>query len=72
MKLLRTWDTIETKLEEFALPPALEKVAHWVARHPKTVLAGAVVVLMAVALAQSPSETAPEADPYGSEIPLFV
>jgi len=72
MKLLRTWDTVETRLEEFALPPALEKIAHWVVRHPQAVVAGALVVLMAVVLAQSPADAKAEVDPYGGETPLFV
>jgi len=72
MKLLRTWDTVESKLEEFSLPPALERLARWVVRHPQAVVAGALVVLMAVALAQSPAEAKAEAEPYGGETPLFV
>jgi hypothetical protein len=72
MKLLRRSDAVETRLEEFALPPILEKVAHWVVRHPQAVVAGALVVLMAVVLAQSPSDTSAEADPYVGETPLFV
>ena len=72
MKLLRNWDTVETKLEEFALPPALEKIARWVESHPRAVLAGALVVLMAVVLAQSPADSTSEADPYSGETPLFV
>lgn len=70
--LLKTWDTIQTKLEEFELPPYLEKAVHWVERHPKTVLAGALVVLMAVALTQTPSEPPVEADAYADQAPLFI
>lgn len=72
MKLRKTWDTIQTKLEEFDLPPYLEKAARWVERHPRTVLAGAVVVLMAVALSQTPTEKPVEYDAYSDETPLFV
>ena len=72
MKLLRTWDTVETKLQEFALPPALEKVARWVESHPRAVLAAALVVLMAVVLTQSPADPKSEADSYSGETPLFV
>ena len=72
MRLLRTWDTVENKLEEFALPPALEKIARWVESHPRAVLAGALVVLMAVVLAQSPADAKSEMDAYGGETPLFV
>jgi hypothetical protein len=72
MKLLRTWDTVENRLQEFVLPPALEKIARWVESHPRAVLAGALVLLMAVVLAQSPADSESEADPYGGETPLFV
>lgn len=76
MKRKRTtmlgWDTVRTTLEEFGLPPIVERAAHWVERHPKTVLAGALVLVMAVLLAQSPGEPAADPDPYNGETPLFV
>ena len=72
MKLRRTWDTVQTTLEEFALPPTLETVARWVQRHPRAVLAGAAMLLMAVLLAQMPAESSAEADAYSGETPLFV
>lgn len=73
--LLETWDTIQTKLEEFDLldlPPYVAKVVRWVERHPKTVLAGALVVLMAVALTQTPGEQPLESDAYADHTPLFI
>ena len=69
MKL--TWDSIRTNLNEYQLPPHLERLLRWVERHPQAVLAGALIVLMALALAQTPSESA-EADTYNGETPLFV
>lgn len=72
MKLLRTWDTVETTLEEFSLPPSVEKVARWVERHPRAVLAGALVLVMAVLLAQVPDEKPDEVEAYDGQTPLFV
>lgn len=72
MTLQKTWDTIQTKLEEFDLPPYLEKAVRWVERHPRTVIAGALVVLMAVALTQSPGEQPVEHDAYADQTPLFI
>ncbi len=66
------WDTVHTSLREFGLPPMVERVARWVERHPKTVLAGALVLAMAVLLTQSPSDAATDPDPYNGETPLFV
>ncbi|MBI4466239.1 MAG: hypothetical protein HY656_02270 [Acidobacteria bacterium] len=72
MTLEKTWDTIRNSLDLFDLPPYLVKVVRWVERHPRTVLAGAVVVLMAVALTQSPAEQPVESDPYADHTPLFI
>lgn len=72
MKLLETWDTIQTSLEEFALPPSVERAVNWVERHPRAVVAGAMVVVLAVLLAQTPAEHSVEHDAYGDETPLFV
>lgn len=66
------WDTIRTTLQEFGLPPYVERAARWVERHPKTVLAGALIVTLTVLLAQTPAEQSTEADPYSGETPLFV
>jgi hypothetical protein len=66
------WDTIHTSLREFGLPPIVERAARWVERHPKTVLAGALVLAMAVLLTQSPGDAAGDPDPYNGETPLFV
>lgn len=66
------WDTIHTSLREFGLPPIVEHAARWVERHPKTVLAGALVLAMAVLLTQSPADAAADPDPYNGETPLFV
>ena len=71
MKLLQSWDSIRTNLSEYRLPPHLERLLRWVERHPQAVLAGALIVLTAVALTQTPSEST-EADPYSGETPLFV
>ena len=73
--LLKTLDAIQTRLEEFDvmdLPPYVAKVVRWVERHPKTVVAGALVVLMAVALTQPPSEQPVESDAYSDHTPLFI
>ena len=73
--LLKTLDAIQTRLEEFDvldLPPYVAKVVRWVERHPKTVVAGALVVLMAVALTQTPSEQPVESDAYSDHTPLFI
>jgi len=73
--LLKTLDAIQTRLEEFDvldLPPYVAKVVRWVERHPKTVAAGALVVLMAVALTQTPSEQPVESDAYSDHTPLFI
>ncbi len=67
-----TWDTIQAKLEEFDLPPYLENTLRWVERHPRTVMAGALVLLMAAALTQVPGEPPVEKDAYNDEVPLFV
>jgi hypothetical protein len=66
------WDTIHTSLREFGLPPMVERAARWVEKHPKTVLAGALVLVVAVLLTQSPGETAADPDAYNGETPLFV
>jgi len=70
--LLKSLDAIRNTLDAFDLPPYLEKVVRWVERHPKTVLAGAVVVLMAVALTQTPHEQPVESDAYSDTSPLFI
>lgn len=73
--LLKTLDAIQTRLEEFDvldLPPYVARVVRWVERHPKTVVAGALVVLMAVALTQTPSEQPAESDAYSDHTPLFI
>ena len=73
--LLKTLDAIQTRLEEFDvmdLPPYVAKVVRWVELHPKTVVAGALVVLMAVALTQTPSERPVESDAYSDHTPLFI
>ena len=81
--LLKTLDAIQTRLEEFDvmdLPPYVAKAVRWVDRHPKTVaagapaalMAGALVVLMAVALTQTPSEQPVESDAYSDHTPLFI
>lgn len=72
MKLLETWDTIQTTLEEFPLPPLLVKAVRWVERHPRTVLATSLIVVLALLLAQTPGEKPTEPDPYNGETPLFV
>jgi hypothetical protein len=72
MKLLQTWDTMRTTLEEFFLPPSMEKALRWVERHPQAVVAGAMVLVMAVLLAQTPAEHTVEHDAYNGETPLFV
>ncbi len=72
MKLLESWDTEETTVPEFNLPPLLEKTLRWVERHPRAVVAGALVLVMAALLSQVPSETKPEPDAYNGETPLFV
>lgn len=72
MTLTKTWDTLRTTLEEFDLPPYLVKSLRWMERHPRTVLAGAVLIMMAVALTQTPSEQPVAHEPYGDETPLFV
>ncbi len=66
------WDTLRTPLKEFDLPPFVERAARWVERHPKTVLAGALILTLTVLLAQTPAEQSTEADPYSGETPLFV
>lgn len=66
------WDTLRTPLKEFGLPPFVERAARWVERHPKAVLAGALIVTLTVLLAQTPAEQSAEADPYSGETPLFV
>jgi hypothetical protein len=71
MKLL-TWDTVQTTLEAFEAPEWLEKAVAWLERHPRAVLAGAMVVAMAVLLAQTPGEGSVEHDAYNGETPLFV
>ena len=71
MKLLN-WDTIRTTLDAFEAPPYLEKAVLWLERHPRAVLAGALVVAMAVVLAQTPAEQTVEYDAYNGETPLFV
>ena len=73
--LLKTLDAIQTRLEEFDvldLPPYVARVVRLVERHPKTVVAGALVVLMAVALTQTPSERPVESDAYSDHTPLFI
>ncbi|HKZ52586.1 MAG TPA: hypothetical protein VJ085_04825 [Candidatus Acidoferrales bacterium] len=72
MKLLQTWDTIRTTVEEFSLPPYLEKTAQWLERHPRAVIAGTLVVVMAALLTQIPAENPVEPDAYNGETPLFV
>jgi hypothetical protein len=72
MKLLKTWDTIRTSLNAFSLPPALEKSVRWIERHPRAVVATALVVTLALLLTQSPGEQTSEADAYNGETPLFV
>ena len=66
------WDTIHTSLREFGLPPVVEKAARWVEKHPKTVLTGALVLVVAVLLTQSPGESNADPDAYSDETPLFV
>ena len=66
------WDTLRTPLKEFGLPPIVERAARWVEKHPKTVLAGALIVTLTLLLAQTPAEQSTEADPYSGETPLFV
>ena len=72
MKLLQTWDTIRTTVEEFRLPPYLEKTVLWLERHPRAVVAGALVVVMAALLTQIPAEHPVEQEAYNGETPLFV
>jgi len=55
----------------FDLSSVLEKAAEWVERNPRAVLAGALVGVTAVMLAQTPADMA-EHDPNGDETPLFV
>ena len=66
------WDTLRTPLHEFGLPPFVERAARWVEKHPKTVLAGALIVALTLLLAQTPAEQPADADPYSGETPLFV
>jgi hypothetical protein len=72
MKLLQTWDTIRTTVEEFSLPPYLERTVQWLERHPRAVVAGALVVVMAALLTQVPAESPVDQDAYNGEAPLFV
>jgi len=72
MKLLEKWDTVQSTLQAFNLPPSVEKALRWVERHPQAVVAAAAVLVMAVVLAQAPPDTAAEQDAYSDEIPLFV
>jgi hypothetical protein len=59
-------------LQEFSLPPALEKAVRWIESHPRAVVATTAVLLMAVLLAQTPGNAAAEQDAYSDETPLFV
>ncbi|MDA2913492.1 hypothetical protein MYX77_05970 [Acidobacteriia bacterium AH_259_A11_L15] len=70
----RALETLRSTLEYFELPPYLENALRWVERHPRTVLAGtgALVVLLTVALSQTPAESPAEQDAYNGEVPLFV
>ena len=70
--LLRTRDTLRSALEEFSLPPALEKAVRWIESHPRAVVATTAVLLMAALLAQSPGRPAGEQDAYSDDAPLFV
>ena len=70
MRLL-TWDTVRDTLEYFDAPPYLQKAVRWVERHPRTVLVGALVVVMTVMLARTPAEPV-EHDSYSEETPLFI
>jgi len=72
MKPTPVQDAVETTHREFALSPALERIIRWVERHPRTVLAGALVAVMAVVLAQLPVQRSVEYDAYSGETPLFV
>ncbi|MFQ5694770.1 MAG: hypothetical protein ACE5HB_02160 [Terriglobia bacterium] len=65
------WARIRTSVEGFPLPASLEKATRWVERHPRTVISGALVVALALLLAQSPAEPV-EHDAYNGETPLFV
>jgi hypothetical protein len=67
----QTWKTIRTTVEDTGLPSYLEKMVQWVERHPRAIAAGALVLVMAVALSQTP-ETPAEQDAYNGETPLFV
>lgn len=70
-KRATAWDKIRSALKDIDLPPSLEKAARWVERHPRAALAGALVLVMAAMLAQTPAE-AIEHDAYNGETPLFV
>ncbi|MFQ5777803.1 MAG: hypothetical protein ACE5IP_07325 [Terriglobia bacterium] len=72
MKALKSWKTLRGTLEGVGLPPAMETALRWVERHPRTVVTGALVVAMAVLLAQSPQKPLAELDAYNGETPLFV
>lgn len=70
--LLRTRDTLQSTLEEFSLPPILERAVRWIESHPRAVVATTAVLLMAVLLAQTPTQPGAEPDAYSDETPLFV
>lgn len=71
MKLLSR-DILDDTLDFFDLPPYLEKAVRWVQRHPRTVLTGALVLVMAVMLVRTPTEPPAEPDAYSDGTPLFI
>lgn len=72
MELLEKWDSVQSTIQAFNLPPSVEKALRWVERHPQAVVAAAAVLVMAVLLAQAPADTAADHDAYSDETPLFV
>jgi hypothetical protein len=72
MELLRKWDTVQSTLEEFRLPPTVEKAVRWMENHPRAIVGTAAVLLVAVVLAQAPGRPTGEQDAYSDETPLFV
>lgn len=72
MEPLKSWKMLRAAVKEVRLPPGVETALRWVESHPRTVVTGALVVAMAVLLAQSPQKSLAEPDAYNGENPLFV
>ncbi|MFQ5662370.1 MAG: hypothetical protein ACE5HL_00865 [Terriglobia bacterium] len=69
MKPRKSWKPLAATLERFDLPRRLEKALRWVEGHPRAVVAGTLILVTAVMLAQTPTV---EPDAYNGETPLFV